>query len=235
VGAHAVHAFLDFNFHVPANALVIALLFGFLANPSGGIRETPSAAERLFDRTFGIVLFGLGAWMAAIAVTKFPAEFFHEKTALLDANWTSEEMDPLIEKSARSGLAFDPEIPDLHHYLGKSLIDQGFRSDDSAESARMKREGIAAHRRALELAPQDVKLVLALAGALDKEKRFDESQPLYERALSMDPNGGWVRAAYAAHLHRRGLLDQAEKEYLRASVLGWSVEPGLSLVRKARK
>lgn len=235
VGAHAVHAALDFNFHVPANALVLALLFGFLANPGGGIRETPSAAGRLLDRTFGVVLVGLGAWMATIAATKFPAEFFNENATLLDAKWISEETNPQIEEAARRGLAFDPKNPELHFRLGRSLLDQRSLSVDPAEAARLMREGIAAHQRALDLAPQDVRMVLALAEALDEDKRFEESQPLFERALSLDPNGGWVRGAYAAHLHRRGLLDQAEKEYLRASQLGYGVEPGLTRLREARK
>src|SRR4029077_7340517 len=43
VGAYIVHSALDFNLHIPANALLLAFVFGLLANP-GVLHENQAPA-----------------------------------------------------------------------------------------------------------------------------------------------------------------------------------------------
>lgn len=236
VGAQMIHAIFDFNPHVAANALVMALLFGFLANSGAEVKETPSVPARIFDRASGVLLAGLGAWMAYIAAYKGPAEYQVEKAKMLKVNWSSVESDQEIEKCARRGLPFDPNNPKLHSQLAAALKGQAVLSEQPEERQRLLGESLAASARALELMPQDVNLVVAHAETLDVAKRFDEAEPLYRRALELDPNSGWAHWVYALHLHQRGLLEPAEVEYKRAADFWYRpAEARLAAMKAAKK
>jgi len=69
VVALGVHSVVDFNMHIPGNALVFAFIFGTLASPGF---EKKADWQQKFRHGFDSWLPGLGVWLAITAVQRFP-------------------------------------------------------------------------------------------------------------------------------------------------------------------
>ncbi len=222
LAAMTVHSVVDFNMHIPANAILMAFVFGILASPavpSDDSANPPSRLDRVFAR---LVVPALGLWILIAGWPKAFAEYHAHQTRLALADWTTldtGEYAVRAETSARRGLKRDPQNIDLLNYLGEALAARAALAE-GPERERLYLESAAAYRAALQLAPLDRDILIGLAWSLDPLERFEESEPLFRRAVELDPNSGYVRWAYAAHLHRRGRLDEAEAEYQKASSLG---------------
>lgn len=221
--ACAVHAVVDFNMHIPANALVAAFLLGLLANPGADPGEEPSAAGRATASVLRFVVPVLGLALAAITLPKIPAEFWAEKARILRGRaryLEAPDAARAVAADAQRALASDPRHQDAHYYLGEALVAQAEWAEDPAERARLFAASLAPFERALALAPRDRDLVLCLAWSLDALQRFEESEAQFRRALELDPKGAEVRFAHAAHLELRGQLAEAEAAYRAAYQLG---------------
>ncbi len=221
VAAYAAHSMLDFNLQIPANTLVVALVFGVLARPGGRAEEAtvPGVAPWLPR----VALPALGLWLAAVALPKAPAEYWSEKARaliVLDALRDSPELAREAEAHARHGLTTDPGNPRLYYLLGEARMMLAGQSTDPVEQTRILEEASEAYRQGLQLAPRDRYLVLCLAWALDALERYEEAEPFFHEALRLDPKAADVHWAYAAHLQARGRLAEAEKAYREAANLG---------------
>jgi Tfp pilus assembly protein PilF len=96
------------------------------------------------------------------------------------------------------------------------LLGLGYSRMDQNEKA------IAALRRSLELKPDDINSLSTLAMTLDGMHRYQESDSLYERALTLDPKSPLLMNNYGYSLAERGLqLDRA----LRMSLQAIEAEP----------
>jgi O-antigen ligase/cytochrome c-type biogenesis protein CcmH/NrfG len=222
MAAIGAHSMLDFNLHNPANTLLMAFVFGVLANPGGEQQPAASEERRGFD-ALRLLLPALGIAVAALALPKFPAEFFGEKARMLLSTvefMKSAEVAKRAADYAREGLFYDPRNPELHSFLGLTQAALARLSGDPTERERYFKESIAAYQNALALAPQDRAIMLRLASSLDALKRFDESEPFYQRALELDPNSADVHWARGAHYQARGDLQRAETSFRIAYKLG---------------
>ena len=237
VAAYAVHSIGDFNLHIPANTLVMAFIFGLLANPVTALRPAPksgSGAAQKFLRYFPLALPALGLWLAFAPLPTWTAENFAAKSKALLSDWQSLE-DPNVARRAADlaaqGIQRDPNNPSLYSCLGDSAAALADMADEPAAKEESYQRAIEAFRGGLRVAPQDVTLVLSLAGIFDEMKRFDESEPLYKRAFELDPNSGQVLLSYGAHFHLRGNFDEAEAYYRKAGELGRGPAAGLNIRR----
>lgn len=239
VAAYLVHSILDFNLHIPANALSMALVFGILANPGGESLAASADTGRGFSGAFRLVLPGLGVWLALVALPKFPAEFFGEKARMLlfTAEYrNSPEVARQVEALARRGLGYDPKNPRLHYDLGEAQVALAELSQEPGERELFYAESIASYEKALEAAPRDRNLMLCLGWSLDELKRFDESESWFQRALELDPKSAEVRWAYGTHLRLQGKLSEAEAQYRVAANLGSRpAEIGLDELQKGSR
>ena len=84
IAAYLAHSVVDFNLHIPANALLFAFLFGMAANPQSTAAE-PDAPLRTV-RAFQLALPALGAWILASGFPKLPAEDLTEKARIAVRN-----------------------------------------------------------------------------------------------------------------------------------------------------
>ena len=221
LGAYSVHSFVDFNLHIPANALVMAFVFALLANPSstqalhsGNGKKT----ERTWAPWFGLALPAIGVALAVTALPTWPAEYFSEKARRVLSHhevMASPELARKAENLANKALRYDPKNPEIYYFLGESHVALAEMSGDTAERNAFYTSSVDAYRRALELMPQDVRLVLCLAWSLDALKRFAEAEPVLQRALELDPNSIKVWNSYADHLRQEGVASPDETVYKR--------------------
>ena len=240
VAAYVVHSFVDFNLHIPANACLMAFVFGILANP--GATATTAQGETHDSRTKAMWILRyvpavLGLWLIIAALPKWPGEYYGDRARRLLSDWRFLDSNEIVTEAAataRKGLKYDPKNPELYYYLGESQTTHAMQATDPAERTRHYEEAIGSYRSALELSPRDVRYVLCLAWSLDAIGRFDEAEGVFARALELDPNSNNVHSSYAAHFHQQGKLEQAELEYAQALKLGNLIAEGkrLEAIRK---
>jgi tetratricopeptide (TPR) repeat protein len=238
VAAYSVHSFVDFNLHIPANALLMAAVFGMLANPAAAPGSHANAG--FVTRAIPFVTAGLAIWLAIIVLPKLPAEYYGERARRVLANYEvmdNADLARQAEQFSRKALTFDTKNPELYYDLGESLVPLAELAADPAERERLYLEAIAAYDAALNLAPMDVRLVLCKAWSLDALRRFDEAEAVFQRALELDPNSGKVHSSYADHLFQMGKLEASEERYKIAIAHGANItaDYGLARVQAALK
>ncbi|CAN5209815.1 hypothetical protein BH20VER2_BH20VER2_09590 [soil metagenome] len=196
VTSYLVHSVVDFNLHIPGNLLLLAFVFGLLAN-DGVNRE--SAANRVAPRgqlLWRLLLPALGILLIVQCVRLLPGEYFAERS-----RGSLRDQQPVRAiQLAREGLKYDPENPDLHFYLGLARLTIGERMEDPRAAASFYQQAIPDFQRARAIAPQELPYALELAIALDFVRRFEEAEAVLSEALRLDPRSESVRQAYEAHL-----------------------------------
>jgi len=198
VGAYLVHSFLDFNLHIPANILLLAFVFGLLANP-GAIREATGARSPTGSQILSrLILPVLGGIVIVQCVRLLPGEYFAEKsrTSLRDGQ------RPAAVYYALRGLRTEQNNPDLFYYLGCGLVAEGNATKDLGKRAALFESAILAFQSGRALAPRDRTLGLALGSVYDALERFPEGEWMYDEVLRLDPKSYAVKESYQAHLDR---------------------------------
>jgi tetratricopeptide (TPR) repeat protein len=221
----------------------MAFVFGVLANPAGivmpdvaPVRYAPPAMLRAVR----IVVPLLGVWLAAATLPLWRAERASDQARALLADGRlidSPEMAQRAAQFAREAIARDPRDASRYTDLADATVALADMARNPEERRRLYEEAIATYRRAIEVSPHDVTLIVALARTLDSIGRFAEAEQLYPRAFALDPNSRHVQLAWAEHLRLAGRLDEAEKAYRRAiEIQGhFAADVGLQRVLDAQK
>ena len=217
VVALMAHSVVDFNMHIPANALLFAFLFGVLANP--GIDRPEPIRSRLSPVLLlraGLVVLGIA--MLAGVVLKYPGEYRTEQARVALRNG---DYQGCIEQASLA-IEADPSNPYPYFYQGEAQRITAVKMLIPALRTVLFEKAIASYRGGLEHFPQDESLMLRMAQALDGARRFEEAEEAYLRAIAQDPNLGVLYAYYAAHLKLLGQPAAAEKCLQTARNLGAS-------------
>ena len=149
IGAYVIHSAVDFNLHIPANALLLAFAFGVAAEP--GISQT-SEVPQLPARRLPKLIIGL---LAAILLLQcgrlLPGEYYAERarTALRDEDPSSAIF------FAHKALAWEQQNPNIFFYLGRASGALARRTDSADERAAYYNQALAAFDNARRLSPLD--------------------------------------------------------------------------------
>ncbi len=197
--AIAAHSMLDFNMHIPGNALVMALVFGLLARPALAEENAASATsvpppERA-ARGLRLVLGGL---LLAGSLLAWPGAFFTERARMLLRDEDEDEY-PAVIASAAQGLRFDPWNPWTYFYLGEAHRLQAELEPVYADRQAHREDAARAFQQGLRLFPQDENLLVRHGQVLDRLRRFDEAEASYQAALAADPQLAILREFYEKH------------------------------------
>ncbi|MGH7936073.1 MAG: hypothetical protein ACREF8_03595, partial [Chthoniobacterales bacterium] len=195
LAALLVHSFFDFNLHIPANVLLLAFVFGILANPG---------LERLSERdlsrsrfTFGRMALPLLALLLAVGCVRYlPAEYCAERARVA----LRDERHVVAMLWAQRAIAHDPKNPKTWFYLGESRVRRAEGLGSAAARASFERAALLPIQQALALAPDDETFVIALGRIYDSLGRFREAEWMFGRALAWDPRSDVARKSYVAHL-----------------------------------
>ena len=197
VSAYTVHSFVDFNLHIPANVLLLAFVFGILAN-AGTQRGEKLLAPNVSMLAWRLALPIIGLIVAIQCLRLLPGEYFAERARTAQRD---NHPESAIVFASR-GLATEQKNPNLYHYLGSA---EATRCDSIADlHARMTcyEKAIAAFEKARTLAPQDQTFLLPLASTYDTMGRFAEAEWMWEEALRLDPRSTSLNEVYQGHLGR---------------------------------
>lgn len=219
VAALAAHSVVDFNMHIPGNALLFAFIFGILASP--GI-DQPTETKVLSLQTLlrgALVLLGIGL-VGAVAV-KYKGELFanQSRLALKENNYA--ETLRLTELAIEA----DPGNPFPYFYQGEACRGTASIMPNYAMQERYYNQAIESYSKGLAYFPQDENLWVRLAQSLDGVYLYEEAKEAYLKAIEADPKLGILHSYYAAHQRISGDLEGAVKSEATARSLGASNIP----------
>ena len=206
------HSVVDFNLHIPVNSLLMAFVFGVLANP-GREMAIPGAgstgSRTAVDYLPRLALPALGIWLAVAGLPLLPGEYYAEEArkalrdghALVGLNFASE------------GLKRESRNPMLFYYLGEARQAMADSIPNPEVSRSFREAAIEPYQAGVKLFPTDMRLLLRLGAALTLTERFDEAEPLLRQAIEWDPLFPTTHSYYGSYLLRRGRVKEAEAAF----------------------
>jgi tetratricopeptide (TPR) repeat protein len=229
---YVVHSFLDFNLHIPANAILLAFALGTLANPGIFMPQVNATHEKI-SHYLKLCLPVVGLWIAACGLPKLPAEYFAEQARVALTKERYREAISLAEL----GLPGDRKNPFLSLYLAQGHAGIAENTTNAAVAEASFKAAVTSFQHGLELYPREQWLLIGVASALDGLNRFDEARRYYDEAVKWNPNSPQIYNYYATHLRLSGKLDEAEAMYNRSIKLFWTpaAVAGLEMLAQARQ
>lgn len=212
VVAFAAHSALDFNMHVPANALLAGLTCGLLATTSREHMTRGSEFLRaMVIRCFAaVLLLGLAGGLIWYGWRYAPAD--HQSRFAMNALERGDALRALRHVDA--GLAWNPDDPSLLALRGRSLFEAEtqlslMRNPPAAELTRSRREqryteAAAAYAAAIERQPLERSHYVGLSGAEATRRNFAVAQQRALEAIALDVGHSYPFAAYGDLLAGRG-------------------------------
>jgi O-antigen ligase len=216
IGALLFHSLLDFNMHIPGNALVVAFFCGILAAPVS--TENVSEPEKAV-RPAGFwrwSMAGLALALLGISARFWPGEIFAEKARMaLRDDRNSEAL-----AFARQGIAWEKNNPFLYGYLGEAQHFLTLTAPDAAAARKLQEDALAAYAQGLKIYPRDTGLLLKEAQVLDVTGRYSEAEQIFQELFRLDPMFGTIYAYYGLHWQLQRHMQTAERCFRLASQLG---------------
>ena len=209
LAALGVHSALDFNLHIPANALVGVTLLGLVTS------NVRFASDRHWVRLrrpmkiiFTTLLGGVAIYLAA-----------QEWRLAGEAHWLARaERLPVFSTPRATALgqafAWEPENFQTAYDLGECFRIQSF--DGGENYAGLARTAMEWYAAASKLNPHDGYNYLRTGMCLDWLNRPDESEKWFAHAEECDPNGYFLVANIGWHYVQTGDYAMARQWFVRS-------------------
>lgn len=211
VGALLVHSVVDFNFHIPANTLIMAFVFGLLAN--AGVRtENDRASARALALFSKILVPVLGVALLWLSVPRLQSE----KSTEIARRALDSEQFGLAMQSALDALSYRQDDPNTYYYLGWAQFKISRQQKSSLAARIIARNAAETLGKGVQLMPQDTRLLVAYAHVLRRSGQYDQADHWYQEALKWDPNSADIHARYGMMLAETGKPDQARAQFEKA-------------------
>lgn len=188
VASILVHSWMDFNMHIPANALLLVTIMGMTMGIEVKGQERTRLKMNLVARiplAVSLLFFAFAAvWygVPTVLANRFNSLGLASKEVLY---W-----DDALDYFRRA-ISYDSKFPDPHNWMGDIFSKQAvFRRDAAREDA--VRQAVDAFRQSLELNPRQTDIWLRLAFAYQLAGKNDEALAAYHKAIELDPNDSFV-------------------------------------------
>jgi len=208
-----LHSVVDFNWHIPANAILAVTLMALVT------AFTRFATERYWVRAGWIsrilisLILGTGlAWLGSEGWRKY-AEYCWLQRADRAPLYSPEQVD--LFKRAH---AIDPRNAATVYNIGEGLRMQSF--DGGRNYRELAGEALDFFRLGMKLNPWDSYQCLRYGFCLDWLDRREEADPYFLRAEALDPNGAFTMAQIGVRYVRLGEYAAAEPWLERSLHLG---------------
>jgi O-antigen ligase len=216
--ALAVHSVVDFNLHIPANALVGVTLLALLSSNLRFATEKFWFNVRLPVKLVAtLALMGGIFYLDAQEVRRSRETFWLARADQLPA--FSPEQAAALEKA----FAAEPQNPATTYAIGECYRMQSFEGGSDYETqAKTAMEWFS---RGMKLNPYDGFNYLSYGMCLDWLDRHDEAESYFNRADALDPNGYFVAANIGWHYVQAGDYAAARPWLKRSLKLQWFFNP----------
>jgi O-antigen ligase len=207
-----VHSFVDYNMHIPANALMLLALAGMALRRFPTEPEPAGKALSLPGVPVAVLLAVLGlAYAAEVGRTAISAIIYeHAADRALDA------MPNDSVAAAHEALRFDPgNVPALVFLGNIERVEAAHydKPEDVARRMQLGAEAVQAYTEALRRNPLDDAIEASLGLTFDIMYRYPEAYFCYANALRHQPYDGQFWFRLGNHFWETGLLQKAEQAY----------------------
>jgi hypothetical protein len=212
--AALVHAFVEFNMQIPANAILFVALLGMASGHlrfgTGGYRFGFSAITKV------LVTLGLVAVLSFLGFQEWKRGREHVwlKRAEGEPQYSETQMDYL-----KRAFNIEPANYRTAHWIGECY--RAHSLEGFEDYVELGDKAISWFETGQRLNPYYGDLYLHQAMCLDWLERFDESKPLYIKALECDPNGSFTIAMTGWHYLQMGKYAAARPWFQRSKALLW--------------
>ncbi len=190
--ALALHSVVDFNLHIPSNAIVGVTLLALL---SSNLRF---ATDGYWRNTL-LSIKALATVTLATGMTYLICQDWHQVNEWM---WLSRAEKWLSGSSERAeafqkAFAVEPMNFETAYNIGEVYRTQSFASVENHEA--VAKEAMHWYERAMKLNPHSARNYLRYAMCLDWLERHAESEPYFSRAEELDPNSHYITANVGWH------------------------------------
>ncbi len=210
LAALAVHSAMDFNLHIPANALVGVSLLALVASNARYATERFWFRPKLPLKLAGSAVLGATVIYFAVQVWRLGGE----------AHWLAQaenQPDFSPERSAMLEKAFacEPENFTTAYEIGECFRMQSMTGDDNNSTVNGQK-ALDWYAQAIRLNPHDGYSFLRNGMCLDWLGRTREAGPAYREAEARDPNGYFMLANIGWHYVQTGDYAAAQEWFNRS-------------------
>jgi O-antigen ligase len=212
--ALAVHSVVDFNLHIPANAILGVTLLALLSSNLRFATERHWLEARLPIKTFASL-----ALVAGVAYLSRHGWHRGREAVWLARAKSLPNFSP--ERAAAWKKAFDVEPMNFEtaHNLGEAYRVESF--DGGQDYKDLAQKAMGWYARGMKLNPHDGYNYLRYGMCLDWLEKHDEAGPYFNRADALDPNGYYTAANIGWHYIQAGNYAAARARLERSLRLEW--------------
>jgi O-antigen ligase len=209
-----VHSWVDFNLHIPANAMMLFALTGLAL---GRIKQEDSVIRHW--STFSLLPLGsfagwalivgslvYGVWVARSAASDI---VYEQAFSRMETVAASESLT-----AAQEALSYDPGNAQALVFLGDIYRYKASRQDDMADRLKDGQNALNAYQVALKANPLDDTIEARRGMAFDIMRRFPEAYFCYSSTVTEQPYNGQFWYRLGNHYWGRGMWVKAEEAYL---------------------
>jgi tetratricopeptide (TPR) repeat protein len=186
------HSAVDFNLHIPANAILAVALIALLSSCWRFATERFGARLNLAGRLglsavilTGMVLLVQQAWRRG------------REYAWLERAALAPIYSPAQAACLQQAFAAEPKNPETAYALGEAFRFQSSEGDDNYRE--LAQQAMVWFDRSINLNPWNGYSYLRYGWSLDWLERFGESPAYFQRAAQLDPNGYFMAANIGLH------------------------------------
>jgi O-antigen ligase/Tfp pilus assembly protein PilF len=221
LAAILAHSVVDFNMHIPANAILAIALMALLSGHLRFATERYWVSVTKWGKAFAsaVVLAGVGylgqqGWHRAV-------EYVWLQRAARAANFS-----PAQAASLENAFAAEPMNPETAYAIGEAFRIQSSEGGDDYRALAERAMGWFG--RSMKLNPWDGYGYLRYGWCLDWLERFGESPRYFERAAQLDPNSYFMAANIGLHYVQSGDLAAAKSWFERSLRLEWQEDNSIA-------
>jgi len=212
--ALALHSFVDFNLHIPANAILGVCLLALLTGQSRMATNRFKIEARMPARILILVLLAAGmAYFSCQGCRRAQAYAWQSRAANPDLS-VLKRADLL-----RKAFAFEPSDFEITYQIAEFYRIQSFQGIQGYEL--QAQTAMQWYSCGMKLDPFDGYNYLGYGMCLDWLERHDEAAPYFSRAEALDPNGYFTVAYLGWHYVQAGDYAAARACLQRSLWLEW--------------
>jgi O-antigen ligase len=192
-----LHSVVDFNMHIPANAILAVVLMALLTAHLRFASNGYWVSLRWLGRSGATILLLSGLVYLGYQEIRLYRESRWLQLAEKDRDYSPEKVD-LLKKAA----AIEPNNSATAYAIGEAVRIQSWRGDDGYE--QLTQAAMKWFDQAIKHHPYDAYSYLRYGMCLDWLRRYPEAESYFKRALELDPNGYYMNAYKGWHLVQKG-------------------------------
>ncbi len=207
-----IHSLLDFNMHIPANAILTIVLMAILSSCLRFATESHWFSARMAAKIALTILLAGGmsyfGWQGTRRLTEYK---------WLQRAGKAPDYSPTQAEVLTKALAAEPMNAESAYAIGKVYRAQGWGDAD----AELLEKAMGWFKRASKLDPYNGYCSMYYGMCLDRLDKQNEAWPYFEHAIRLDPNGYFAAANVGWHYVQTGDYAAARSWLERSMQLRW--------------